>query len=203
MEQSVVEMPKAEYFEQALRRELGEARAQDVIRKAGERYRSLYAEREQYANRTLRKHLEERLLPGIALYQTLLAEQEPQERAAQLFEQGWAEWGKVRRQSMEQLGRLPMFYTILRLIIKTVMRLNYPPEGWETEWVEISGKEVSLNISKCFYLDVLNEYGAPELIVPYCKMDDWIYDGACQSSSGTGRARWGEAMRAAIFGSSG
>jgi len=71
MEQSVVEMPKAEYFEQALRRELGEERARDVIRKAGERYRSLYAERKQYDNRMLRKHLDRGLLATFLVWRGL------------------------------------------------------------------------------------------------------------------------------------
>jgi len=64
----------------------------------------------------------------------------------------------------------------MRVVIKPFMRLNFPAEGWETEWVETSGDEISFNMTRCFYLDVLAEHGVPELTALYCKMDDLTYD---------------------------
>ena len=81
------------------------------------------------------------------------------------------------RRSMERLGRLPFYLWLMRVLIKPVMRLNFPAEGWETEWVETSGDALAFNMHRCFYQDVLAGYGVPELTALYCKMDDLTYDG--------------------------
>jgi hypothetical protein len=78
---------------------------------------------------------------------------------------------------MARLGRLPFFYGLLRALIRPVMRRSFPASGWETEWVEVSGQALAFNMRSCFYLDVLEGYGAPELTKYYCAMDDLIYDG--------------------------
>jgi hypothetical protein len=135
------------------------------------------AEREHYSDRALRKHLEENILPGVALYQTLLADEETREGAEQLVEAAFRAWAASGRRSMERLGRLPFFYWLLRALIRPVMRLNFPAPGWETEWLEVSGQALAFNMKSCFYLDVLEAYGVPELTKYYCAMDDLIYDG--------------------------
>ena len=176
MNQSVVEMPKAAEFERALGRELDGVKASEIVSKAGDRYNDLYAGRKQYDNRALRQHLAEGILPGIALYQTLLEDPDTQQASLDLVEAALAEGAASSRRSMELLGRLPLYYWLMRVVIKPFMRLNYPAEGWETEWVETSGDEISFNMTRCFYLDVLAEYGVPELTALYCKMDDLVYE---------------------------
>ena len=176
MNQSVVDMPKAAEFERALASELDGVRASEIMHRAADRYADLHAERNRYDNRALAKHLEEGILPGIALYQTLQDDSDTQQQSLDLVEAALAEGAASRRRSMERLGRLPLYYWLMRVVIKPFMRLNFPAEGWETEWVETSGDEISFNMTRCFYLDVLAAYGAPELTALYCKMDDLTYD---------------------------
>jgi hypothetical protein len=170
-------MPHAAVFEGALRGALDETKARGVVQKAKKRYGDLYANRERYSNRALREHLEENILPGVALYQTLLEDEDTRERAAQLVEGAFRALASSSRQVMGRLGRLPVFYWLLRIMVKGIMRVKFPEEGWEIEWVEIGGSEVSFNIRRCFYLDVLEGYGVPELTAQYCLMDDVIYEG--------------------------
>jgi hypothetical protein len=176
MDQSVAELPKAELLESALARELGGVKASEIVRRAADRYGDLYAERKQYENRALRQHLEGNILPGIALYQTLLDDPDTQQRSMDLAEAAFTAWAAPNRRFMERLGRLPFFYGLMRALIKPMMRRNFPAEGWETEWVEASGEALAFNMTRCFYLDVLVEYGAPELTALYCKMDDLVYE---------------------------
>ena len=177
LKQFNVEMPNAEAFERALCRALDEAKAREILQKARKRYGDLYAERKRYANRALRRHLEGNILPGAALYQTLLRDEDTRERAVSLVEEAFREWGMSNRRAMEWLGRLPIFYWLLRTMTRVAMRLSFPEEGWETEWVEVSSKEISFNMKSCFYLDVLEGYGVPELTAQYCGMDDLMYEG--------------------------
>jgi hypothetical protein len=176
MTQAVIDMPLAETFTRALGRELDKDKAHQIVSKAGERYNDLYAERKRYDNRALRQHLEGNILPGIALYQTLLDDPDTQQRSMDLVRAAFGEWAIANRRPMERLGRLPIFYGLMRAVIKVVMRLNFPAEGWETEWVETSGDEISFNMTRCFYLDVLDSYGVPELTAQYCRMDDLVYE---------------------------
>ncbi len=176
LKQSVTEMPNAAAFGRALRSEVDETRAREILQKAEERYGVLYAERERYSNRALRQHLEKNILPGVALYQALLGDQDTQERALSLVESAFREWGASSRQTMERLGRLPIFYWLLRAMVRVMMRLNFPEEGWKTKWVETSGNEISFNMTSCFYLEVLERYGVPELTAQYCRMDDLVYE---------------------------
>ncbi|NIV39634.1 MAG: hypothetical protein GWN58_62565, partial [Anaerolineae bacterium] len=150
MNQSSMKLPKAEMLERALARELGGGKAGEVVRKASDRYDDLYAERKQYENRALRQHLEGNILPGIALYQTLLEDPEAQQRSMDLVEAAFREWAAPNRRFMERLGRLPFFYGLMRVLIKPMMRRSFPAEGWETEWVEASGEALAFNMTRCF-----------------------------------------------------
>ena len=93
-----------------------------------------------------------------------------------LVEAAFTEWVAPNRRFMERLGRLPFFYGLMRVLVKPMMRRTLPAAGWETEWVEISGNVLAFNMTRCFYLDVLEGYGVPELTALYCKMDDLIYE---------------------------
>lgn len=66
----------------------------------------------------MRNHLEENILPGVALYQTLLEDEHTRERAMQLVEEAFEEWGTSNQQVMERLGRLSIFYWLLRAMVK-------------------------------------------------------------------------------------
>jgi hypothetical protein len=176
MNQTIVELPKAAEYERALARELDGAKASEITSKAGDRYNDLYAERKRYDNHALRQHLAEGILPGIALYQTLLDDPGTQQRSLDLVEVALTEGAAARRRSMERLGRLPVYYWLMRGGIKPMMRLNFHAEGWETEWVETSGDALAFTMTRCFYLDVLEGYGVPELTALYCRMDDLVYE---------------------------
>jgi hypothetical protein len=151
-----------------------EAQVQEVLRRTGERYGELYAERRRYSERALRQHLEERILPGIALYQVLLEDVGAREAAMEIVDEVFWEWGISSRRAPERAGRLPLFYWLIRFMMKPMMRWGFPEQGWETEWVEVSGDVIAFDISRCFYLDVLEQYGVPELTAQYCRLDDLI-----------------------------
>jgi hypothetical protein len=172
-----VEMPHADLFGKAILGELGEVTTTEVVQESRNRYRELLDGRHLYANRALRNHLERNILPGIALYQTLKSGEGTEGQALQLAELAFHEWGMASRQTMTRVGRLPFFYWLLRVTAKPMMRRNFPEEGWEIKWVEISSEQTSFNMRSCFYLQVLEDYGVPELAPLYCSVDDAIYEG--------------------------
>jgi hypothetical protein len=52
-------------------------------------------------------------------------------------------------------------------------------------------------VRRCFYLDVLDAYGAPELTPPCCAGDDWLFEALPRRFAGSAQARWRAARSAA------
>ena len=152
----------------------GEVEAAFFVARVRKRYTDLYTERPRFEHPALRVHLEENILPGLALYQELLADGIEQEAALEVVEQLVMALLRPRRQVMEALGKLPFFYQLTRAMLPGMMK-NFPPEGWETEWVEVSDERLAFNMHRCFYLDTFTAYGASELTPIYCSGDDFLY----------------------------
>jgi hypothetical protein len=125
-------------------------------------------------NRHLRWHLQEHILPGLAIYQVLRAEGQSTEDALAAFDRLLEAVVTPDRKRMARLGRFPWVYSLLRLTLRRAMR-PYPADGWRIEWAENSREAVRFNMRSCFYFDTLSRQGAPELTASYCRGDDLIY----------------------------
>ena len=66
---------------------------------------------------------------------------------------------------------LPNPFRLFRLIFPQVMK-QFPPEGWDTTYIEISPDRIAFNMTRCFYLNTLTAHGAPELTASFCRSDD-------------------------------
>jgi len=147
-----------------------------LIEKIEQRLAILSVECKWPDNRFLQWHLREQILPGLAIYQVLRAEGQAQEAALAALDRLMEFAVLPARRRMAWLGGFPWVYPLLRLAIRPAMR-QYPPDGWQTEWLENSPKAIRFNMRSCFYFDTLSRYGAPELTASYCRGDDLIYDG--------------------------
>ena len=168
-------MPFLGLWQRALAGKRGEAEAARLAALAQARYDELYAGRSRLSNRALRIHLERSILPGLALYQTLLEEGDDRQTALAEMEHMMASTVSGIRGLMSFLGRLPEPFAIFRRIEPWVIRLWFPAEGWEMEPVEESEDCIAFNVHRCFYVDTLRSYGAPELTPVYCGGDDVVF----------------------------
>lgn len=168
-------MPYRNLFQRALAEKRGEAEAERLVARAQTRYDELYAERPRLANRALRFHLERSILPGLALYQIRLEESDDREAALAEMENMMASVSAGLARLMSLLGRLPDPFAVFRRVEPWVVRFGFPAEGWDMEPVEDSEDCVAYNVRRCFYLDTLSSYGAPELTPVYCDGDDVVF----------------------------
>lgn len=168
-------MPFLGLWQQTLTETRGEAEAERLVALAQARYDELYAGQPRPASRALRFHLERSMLPGLALYQTLLEEGDDREQALAEMEHVMAVTSEPLRRSMALLARLPDPFAVFRRVEPWVVRLGFPPEGWEMEPVEEGEDCIAFNVRRCFYLDTLRSYGAPELTPVYCGGDDVVF----------------------------
>lgn len=169
-------MPRLAVWQRALAEARGEAEAARLAARAQARYDQLYAGRPRSANRALRFHLEQGILPGLALYQTLL--EESGDRQAVLAEMERLTMSALAgaRRLIPLLGLLPEPFAVFRLLWRWFMRIGFPAEGWELEMVEDSQDCIAFNMRRCFYLDTFTSYGAPELTPVYCAQDDVLFE---------------------------
>jgi hypothetical protein len=163
-------------WQRALAETRSEVEAAMLAGRVQARFEKLYAERPRFAHNALRDHLENNILPGLALYQTLLEALGDQEAALAEVERLFTlSFGQIARW-VPYLGYVPNLFDWLRRFGRWSLQNNFPPQGWEMEWVEDSEQVFAFNMRSCFYLDVLTAYGAPELTPVYCKMDDLLYE---------------------------
>jgi hypothetical protein len=169
-------MPNLKTWQRALIEKHGEVQGAILAARAQARYEVLYNERPHFTHPALRWHLEQNILPGLALYQVL--REENNERDAALAETGSllaiGLTSRVLNNLMKMRKYLPLPFAIFRQILR-VSLLAYPQQGWDIEQVEDSERSFAFNIHRCFYLDVLTAYGAPELTAVFCQLDDLAY----------------------------
>lgn len=148
----------------------------EMVSRVQERFLKLYHENELPENSQLQWHLREHILPGLAFYQLLRADGYSQTAALEKMDQMLECMVVSGQKKMRRVGRIPFAYSLLRGIIKPVMR-QYPYPGWTIEWIENSPHAIRFNITSCFYHHTFSKYGAPELTAPFCRTDDLVYDG--------------------------
>lgn len=167
-------MPNARVWQRALAKRVDEVEAALLLSLAQTRYESLYERRPRFDQRALRMHLEQNILPGIALYQVLREQWRDETRVANavdgLFRASAATM--ATRRLMPYLRRVPRPFKVFRGAVRQTLRRNFPPEGWDLEWIENSESCVAFDIHRCFYQRVLTHYGVPELTQRFCQLDD-------------------------------
>lgn len=169
-------MPNLKTWQRALIEKHGEVQGAILAARVQARYEELYHERPRFTHPALRWHLEQNLLPGLALYQAL--REEHNERDAALSETGLllalGSTSRALNLLMKMRKYLPLPFALFRQIVR-VSLLAYPQQGWDIERREDSENNFAFNIHRCFYLDILTAYGAPELTAMFCQLDDLAY----------------------------
>ncbi|HEX7973325.1 MAG TPA: L-2-amino-thiazoline-4-carboxylic acid hydrolase [Anaerolineales bacterium] len=168
------QLPQAAAWQRALEQNNGERQAALLIAQAQARFAELYARRPHFEHSALRMHLEQNILPGLALYQVLFETAGDQEAALVDVDlaliAGAQQGGQQKLFSLAQ--RLPDPFAILRLANRWMLRSLFPASGWDIRWLEDNPDCVAYNIHDCFYRNVLAAYKAPELTAHFCKLDD-------------------------------
>ena len=169
-------MPNLKTWQRALVEKHSEVQGAILAARVQARYEELYNERPRFSHPALGFHLEQNILPGLALYRAL--REEYTDRDAALTETGSllaiGATSKALNNLMQIHKYLPLPFAIFRWILR-VSLLAYPQQGWDIERREESERSFAFNIHRCFYLDVLTAYGAPELTAMFCQLDDLAY----------------------------
>jgi hypothetical protein len=169
-------MPKSKLFKRYLKDILPEGKAEAVLDGAQTIFHDIVLEHPLPEQRSLRSHTAGKIYPGAALYLALMRSGYSQDTAFKIMEDVFRQWGKMQRRRIELMAKWPIYYSLLKYLIRFQISLSFPEEGWEIEWIEVSRKQISIKMTSCHYLDVLSNLGLAELTRLYCWMDDLIHE---------------------------
>lgn len=159
-----------------LRRYYESGFVQEIISGTQSRYLDLCHSPHAYRSRDLSKHLKMLIYPCLGLYQSLCQAGICNTRSIELVEELSLRILVPYQTGMKWFGKLPFFYELLRVLTPWGMKKNFPAEGWDTEWIELSNHTIAFNFHRCFYAMTLNSLGTPELTRVFCKMDYALYN---------------------------
>jgi hypothetical protein len=137
-------------------------------------YEALCAESE-LADKMLARHLLYAILPAIAFYRVLPKQGYTKETAASFIRESVFEAAAPSAKFFQAMGRIPFFYSLLRLICPAVMKSSFGKTGWQIEWKENNRRRISFDAHTCFYEKTLKKYNAMELLIIFCDVDDLTY----------------------------
>ncbi len=171
-------MPIAPAWLREMARQRGPTEAKAFMNRVQGKYEELFARSRPYRPRVLQKlHFEKNILPVISATLILKQEGRPADEISSTLDSLLAAGVAGQKRIYKFWARFPFFFDLLRLVLKPMMKMQYPAEGWMIVYPDLGRDVVALDSQHCFYLDVLTEYGLPELTRHFCLVDDELYQG--------------------------
>jgi hypothetical protein len=166
-------MPYLNLWRRELAKTHGQFDASRLANEIRERYKQLSGAVPIPNGKILRMRREKLLLPGLALYQILKAEYGQADRALAetdlLFR---AAFFRMEQFGIPLLKYLPDPFPLVHMAMRGSAVSEYGPG--ELEVLEDSPDCFALKVYRCYILDTLTAYGAPELTALFCATDDWL-----------------------------
>ncbi len=153
---------------------INEINSQELREKAESVYAKLLLEND-LSNKMLAKHLKQSILPAVAVYSTLLSAGWLSDDAFRLIRRSVLTAAKPMATAFHTAGQLPFFFSLLRKMCPASVRSEFGEAGWQMEWKRNDSGAIEWDCHSCFYANVLNQYGVPELISIFCESDDVVY----------------------------
>jgi hypothetical protein len=171
-------MPNQKAWQREMVRQRGTAEAILFMERVQCRYFETLAGSRTYQPRVLHKlHFEKNILPAVAAYQVLKQEGHDPASAVNILDRLLETTISGQKRYYRFLGRFTFFFDLLCWTLIPMMRIQYPEKGWQIDTPDLGPIVVALDSRRCFYLEVLKEYGVPELTRHFCRLDDLLYEG--------------------------
>lgn len=167
--------PQLRLVQQGLTKKYGEVEAAFLAGRIQQRYEELYKHRPRFRDCRLQFHVNQSIIPVLALYQVLLDQAGNSQRA--LTEVQELIIKVVMGKGGFMIRLLQYFFdpfSVLRRAVRFVNRTAFPASGWDIQYTVDDRQAIAFNIHGCLYMNVLSAYGVPELTQVFCQFDDAI-----------------------------
>lgn len=158
-----------------LKEECGEEIGMDVYIVVCKEYEKLYNTEKENENDVLNDHMTMRILPAIALYNTLIRTGFSKKKALDILEREAQKRACQIKRKKAALKKLPFLFSMYRLKIKHMATHRFPIGGWERRWGKMSNKEINVETTKCLNYDMCQKYNCPELCKVFCNVNRTIF----------------------------
>lgn len=129
------------------------------------------------ASKEKQQHLENQILPGIAIYETLQIVM-PKDAALQTVHGYVEQHAHTAKKVFLALMHIPGLYrAVPGIFAKQAPKLFGTAAGFAAHEIQTSGGVWRIDMIKCPYHDTCVKYGCPELCRCFCDSDDISYDG--------------------------
>jgi hypothetical protein len=155
----------------------------DIQQQVAQRYEALVRENPQ-TDKSLIRHVHGVILPAVAIREVLPENGFAKGECLRLIRASALDSAKPMRKAFSTAGRLPFFFSLLRVMCKKTMPAMFSGGGWVFQWKTDSKTAIEWDCTKCIYHDLFLRYGVPELTPVFCECDDVIY-------GNIPTARWG------------
>ena len=122
-------------------------------------------------SKAIRKHLNSFILPGFAIYIGLVENGIEKAEAIAFVSSELNKSASREGELLSKFQKLPLAYTLLRLLVKPVIKFGFPKEGWTVIWKENSRKRIAFDMTSCLYYEELTKRNALELCPVFCETD--------------------------------
>ncbi|MFW5691474.1 MAG: L-2-amino-thiazoline-4-carboxylic acid hydrolase [Chloroflexota bacterium] len=166
-----VQLPAARRMARALA-ELPQLNGGSLMPAIRQHYHYLFALRPAFSTNAVSRHVEQHILPALALYRSLQDAGYASAEARTLV----GDYLEIRARLDNQfvmtlLKRLPFAYAIFRRLLRYRMTHSFGEPGFSMDWIEDNQRCITFNITRCLYLSVLSAFDVPELTQAFCRTD--------------------------------
>ena len=162
-------------IQKTLTKKFGDVEAALLAGKVQQRCEALFSSRPRFHDRRLQIHMDQIILPVLALYQVLLEKDETSSVAMGIVLEFMDDVARTKASFLIRLLQyFPDPFSMLRRTVRLVNRIAFPSSGWAIEYTVDDDKAIAFNIQGCLFVNVLDAYGVPELAQVFCQFDDAI-----------------------------
>lgn len=167
--------PHINSVQKGLSEKYGDVESAFLAGKLQQRFEVLYIERPRFGDRKLQTHVDELIIPVLALYKVLLEKTGDIEQALTEVHGLMKSIVIIKSKTMvSALGKFPDPFSVLKRAVRFVNRMVFSAPGWKIEYIQDDQEVIAFNIHHCLFLNILTAYGVPELTKVFCQFDDDI-----------------------------
>jgi hypothetical protein len=165
------------YFNSYCIDKLGSDLGEPVFIEAENKLSDMIKEADYRNNKSIRWHMDENMLPTIAIY---LAFKKFDSTAMKAYEFTDEVLQISRLKAFKKnlsMGKLSFGYFAFKLFCKSIMMKQYPKQGWDMQWIRYDKNEIHFNMKSCIYYETTKKYNCTEMCPLFCANDDVILSG--------------------------
>ncbi|MGL5087290.1 MAG: L-2-amino-thiazoline-4-carboxylic acid hydrolase [Clostridium sp.] len=165
------------HFSEFCSDKFGVAKGVELFEKAEAKLGELVCEADYRNNKYIKIHMEKTMLPVIAMYLTFKEREEFTGKALEITDEIMQISRVKSAKKNKKIAKIPFSYYVFKSFYKRVISKEYPPEGWDIEWVTSNKNEVHFNMKSCIYVETTKKYNCFEVCPLFCANDDVILAG--------------------------